>query len=355
MLEVNPKPRPRPRPVWFDVIAKGIINNKNKITVGLVNIDARVDGNILKQLDALHSQVETISIDFDHVDKNFKWEDIFPERIDENGKWGLPKCPNLPMPALQNYGDLNVVMAKVPCGIRDVFGWSLKRQTLMPVEAYVCGAITLAQSILRNQTMFPNTNLILLADKSIGPQSTTGLKAVHTTSKLRMWQLTTYDKIIFIDSNLLLLRSIDHLFVLPQLSAAPNEKTLFNSGLMVIEPSQCMFQRMMNITSKVRSYNGGDQGFLNEIFTWWHRLPAKVNQLTTFRSTGHGNKHELPDDVYTIHYLGLKPWMCYRNYDCNWDIQDHHVFASNSAHGGWWQVMIPCQKSCKLIVNSRRR
>ncbi|KAL5135983.1 UDP-glucuronate:xylan alpha-glucuronosyltransferase 2 [Glycine soja] len=115
MLEVNPKPRPRPRPVWFDVIAKGIINNKNKITVGLVNIDARVDGNILKQLDALHSQVETIYIDFDHVDKNFKWEDIFPERIDENGKWGLPKCPNLPMPALQNYGDLNVVMAKVPC------------------------------------------------------------------------------------------------------------------------------------------------------------------------------------------------------------------------------------------------
>ncbi|KHN03998.1 hypothetical protein glysoja_022684 [Glycine soja] len=128
MLEVNPKPRPRPRPVWFDVIAKGIINNKNKITVGLVNIDARVDGNILKQLDALHSQVETISIDFDHVDKNFKWEDIFPERIDENGKWGLPKCPNLPMPALQNYGDLNVVMAKVPCGIRDVFYDSMPKE-----------------------------------------------------------------------------------------------------------------------------------------------------------------------------------------------------------------------------------
>ncbi|KAG5056103.1 hypothetical protein JHK85_008613 [Glycine max] len=203
MLEVNPKPRPRPRPVWFDVIAKGIINNKNKITVGLVNIDARVDGNILKQLDALHSQVETISIDFDHVDKNFKWEDIFPERIDENGKWGLPKCPNLPMPALQNYGDLNVVMAKVPCGIRD------------------------------------------------------------------------------------------------------------------------------------------------------------VNQLTTFRSTGYGNKHELPDDVYTIHYLGLKPWMCYRDYDCNWDIQDHHVFASNSAHGRWWQVYDSMPKElqayCELTEKMNER
>ncbi|KAH1259325.1 putative UDP-glucuronate:xylan alpha-glucuronosyltransferase 4 [Glycine max] len=147
--------------------------------------------------------------------------------------------------------------------------------------------------------------------------------------------------------------------MLPQLSAAPNEKTLFNSGSMVIEPSQCMFQRMMNMTSKVRSYNGGDQGFLNEIFTWWHRLPAKVNQLTTFRSTGYGNKHELPDDVYTIHYLGLKPWMCYRDYDCNWDIQDHHVFASNSAHGRWWQVYDSMPKElqayCELTEKMNER
>ncbi|KAL5156000.1 putative UDP-glucuronate:xylan alpha-glucuronosyltransferase 4 [Glycine soja] len=456
MLEVDPKPRPRP--AWFDVIAKGIINNKKKIKVGLVNIDARVDGSIFEQLDTLDSQVETISIDFDHVDKNLKWEDIFPEWIDENGKWGQPKCPNLPMPALQNYGDLNVVVAKVPCGIRDVFrlqvnlvvanlavesGWvtkmesdhrkvhvvfvgscgpmveifrcddllmhrpeywvyrpdlrRLKHQTLMPLgscqiapgyaetgkeawridvaltrvpklayvtvlhssEAYVCGAIALAQSILGTQTMFIETDLVLLADNSIGPQSTAGLKAAGwkikriqrilspfakkgaynqwNYSKLRMWQLTTYDKIIFIDSDLLVLRSIHHLFVLPQLSAAPNEKTLFNSGLMVIEPSQCMFQKMMNVTSKVRSYNGGDQGFLNEIFTWWHRLPAKVNQLKTFPSSGHG-MHELPDDVYAVHYLGLKPWMCYRDYDCNWDMQDRHVFASDSAHRRWWQV-----------------
>jgi alpha-N-acetylglucosamine transferase len=39
-----------------------------------------------------------------------------------------------------------------------------------------------------------------------------------------------YDKIIFLDSDLLVLKNIDHFFWYPQLSAAPNDFTLFNSG-----------------------------------------------------------------------------------------------------------------------------
>ncbi|KAK7332970.1 hypothetical protein VNO80_29729 [Phaseolus coccineus] len=449
-VEVDPKPIRSP--TWFDVIGKGL-NNRKKVKVGLVNIDAGEDGDVYEELESLEGKVESVFVDFDHVDGNLKWEEIFPEWIDENGKWGEAKCPNIPMPKLENFEDLNAVVAKVPCGVRDVFRlqvnlvvanlavrsgwvnkmenhhrnvyvvfvgscgpmeeifrcdnllkheqqywlykpdlWTLKQKTLMPVgscqiasdyakpgkeiwrnflgvpklayvsilhssEAYVCGAIALAQSILQANTNFPN-NLLLLVDKSIGPESITALKAAGwkiqrikrifspfakrgaynqwNYSKLRMWQLTTYDKIIFIDSDLVLLSNLDHLFVYPQLSAAPNEKVLFNSGLMVIEPSQCMFRKMMNKTLKVRSYNGGDQGFLNEIFTWWHRLPAKVNQLKSFHSED--EKHEVPEDVYAIHYLGLKPWMCYRDYDCNWDMQNHHIFASDSAHKRWWEV-----------------
>ncbi|KAJ1417111.1 Nucleotide-diphospho-sugar transferase [Sesbania bispinosa] len=461
------------KPAWFDVIAKGI-NSKEKIKVGLVNIDAR---NIYEQLDALHPQIETISVPFDHVNRNLKWEDFFPEWIDENNKWGKPKCPDMPMPTLKNYGDLNVVMAMVPCGkrvgeekgIRDVFrlqvnlvvanlvvesGWltkmesddhrkvyvvfigscgpmveifrcddllmqqgeywvyrpdlkRLKQKILMPVgscqiatsyaqkgkeawrpfmpqlsdsnnninhvpkvayvtvlhssEAYVCGAIALAQSILQAKTrIFQTRDLLLLADKSIGPKSIKGLKAAGwkikyierilspfakkdaynqwNYSKLRIWQLTMYDKIIFIDSDILVLKNLDDFFIYPQLSAAPNELTLFNSGLMIIEPSQCMFVNMMEKTSKVKPYNGGDQGFLNELFTWWHRLPSKLNYMKSYKRQSDNEKHEIPENVYTIHYLGLKPWMCYRDYDCNWDMQDHHVFASDSAHERWWKV-----------------
>ncbi|XP_061338037.1 putative UDP-glucuronate:xylan alpha-glucuronosyltransferase 4 [Gastrolobium bilobum] len=518
VLSVKPKRVPnititlqvdKRKPAWFDVIEKNFDNRR--IMVGLVNIDTtRMDANLYEQLDELHPQVESLSIDFDHVDENLKWKDFFPVWIDEDEKWGKPKCKDLPMPTWEDYRDVNVVVARVPCGkgsgmegVRDVFRlqvnlvvanlavesgrvmkldayepvyvvfigscgpmvdifkcddllfhqlgeyWvykpdlrSLRQKMLMPVgscqiapgyaetgkevwrayisqspatlkynytmrvlrlayvtvlhssEAYVCGAITLAQSILQTEKSILQYNnnytrdLLLLADESIGPKSIRGLKASGwkikriqrilnpfakkgsynewNYSKLRIWQLTMYDKIIFLDSDLLVLKNIDAFFAYPQLSASPNDFTLFNSGLMVIEPSLCMFENSMQKTLKVKPYNGGDQGLVNEIFTWWHRLPRKLNYLKSFQQgKGNDEKHEIPEDLYVIHYLGLKPWMCYRDYDCNWDMKELHVFASDLAHKMWWKVYhnMPkeLQSYCGLIkkmderIKQRRR
>ncbi|KAK7258854.1 hypothetical protein RIF29_24442 [Crotalaria pallida] len=445
---------------WFEVITKGITGT-NKIKVGLVNFNTRVDDNLYQQLDALNRKVEVVSVHFDHVNGSLKWEDFFPEWINEDSKLGSqPKCPEMPMPQLKDYGDVNVVVARVPCGVRDVFrlqvnlvvgnlaaenGWvtelennlrkvyvvfigscgpmveifrcddllmhegeywvyepdlkSLKQQMLMPVgscqiapgysktgkelwrphfqkfayvtilhssEAYVCGAIALAHSIppFEDQN-HPAPDLLLLVDNSIGRDSIRGLKAAGwkikhlqnisnpfaqkdaynnewNYSKLQIWQLTMYEKIIFIDPNVLILKNIENFFAYPQLSAAPDEiETLFNSGFMIIEPSQCMFDDMMQKIYKVQSYNNEDDQdyYLNEIFTWWHRLSWKMNYLKYYkRQRGNNEKREVPKDVYGIHYFGLKPWMCYRDYDCNWDVEDHHIFASDSAHQRWWQV-----------------
>lgn len=168
-------------------------------------------------------------------------------------------------------------------------------------EAYVCGAIALAQSLLQTNT---SKDLILLADNSISPNSIQALKDAGwyvmridrirspfsekgsynewNYSKLRIWQLTMYDKIVFIDADLLVLKNIDQFFALPQLSAAANNKMRFNSGVMIVEPSACLFEELMEKSFELKSYNGGDQGFLNEVFTWWHRLPSRVNYLKIF-------------------------------------------------------------------------
>ena len=66
-------------------------------------------------------------------------------------------------------------------------------------------------------------------------------------------------------------------------------------------------------------------------------MPKKLNQLKSFDGSSN-EKHDIPEDSYTMHYLGLKPWMCYKDYDCNWDMSSHHPFASDSAHKRWWQV-----------------
>lgn len=230
---------------------------------------------------------------------------------------------------------------------------------LHTTENYVCGAIALAQSIIQSNT---TKDLVLLVDHHVSPESLEGLEAAGwkikkfqrvsspysrnntynkwNYSKLRLWQLADYDKVMFIDSDFIVTRSLDEFFVYPGVSAKGNNKNRFNSGLMLLEPSVCTFRSLMERRWVVRSYNGGDQGYLNEMFPWWHRLPNKINHLTYFGSIDDDKDrdHRVPNDVYAIHYLGLKPWWCYRDYDCNWDRPENHKFASDSANNIWWDV-----------------
>ncbi|KAL9264772.1 UDP-glucuronate:xylan alpha-glucuronosyltransferase 1-like protein, partial [Drosera capensis] len=236
---------------------------------------------------------------------------------------------------------------------------------LHSADDYVCGALAAAQSI---RMAGSTRDLVILVDKTISSYHRSGLKAAGwkiriierirnpkaekdtynewNYSKFRLWQLTDYDKIIFIDADLLILRNIDFLFAMPEISATGNNGTLFNSGVMVIEPSLCTFQLLMDHINEIESYNGGDQGYLNEIFTWWHRIPVRMNFLKHFWE---GDTDEIkqtktmlfgaePPILYVLHYLGMKPWLCFRDYDCNWNSDIFQEFASDTAHATWWKV-----------------
>ncbi|XP_020549785.1 putative UDP-glucuronate:xylan alpha-glucuronosyltransferase 5 [Sesamum indicum] len=445
----------RSTPRWYQVVARKM--NRKKIKIGLLHV---ANGSFSEKM-VYEEEVEVVNILFEPVSKEVKWNDLFPEWVDETLPWDSTRCPYIPMPQFDKYDDLDVVVANVPCGegrrgrgrnyddvlrlqvnlmvanllvrsgrknvngiddhkVFAVFGGScgpmweifrcddllwhegkswvyrpdlgkLKQKVLMPVgscqlappiaepgqdgrdkakeayvsvlhssEDYVCGAIALAQSIIRSNS---TKDLILLVDDSISTKSLQGLKAAgwkikHITrirspharsetynewnySKLRIWQLTEYSKLIFIDSDFIVLRNTDEFFIYPQLSAAGNSRYVFNSGFMLVEPSNCTFETLMRQRIKVASYNGGDQGFLNEMFMWWHRWPTKLNFLKDFNLLPNYSMHELiPQDVYALHYLGFKPWMCRQDqdYDCNWDVPENKRFASDSAHRIWRQV-----------------
>nr|GFA34629.1 glycogenin glucosyltransferase [Tanacetum cinerariifolium] len=97
-------------------------------------------------------------------------------------------------------------------------------------------------------------------------------------------------------------------------------------GVMVIGPSNCTFMHFTQRMNAIISYIGGDQGFLNEIFVYWHILPKSVNSFTFFSpnitTEALNIRNRLfpadPPQLYVIHYFGIKPWLCYRDYDCNW-------------------------------------
>ncbi|CAH8260974.1 unnamed protein product [Arabidopsis lyrata] len=236
---------------------------------------------------------------------------------------------------------------------------------LHSAHVYVCGAIAAAQSIRQSGS---TRDLVILVDDNISGYHRSGLEAagwqIRTIqrirnpkaekdaynewnySKFRLWQLTDYDKIIFIDADLLILRNIDFLFSMPEISATGNNGTLFNSGVMVIEPCNCTFQLLMEHINEIESYNGGDQGYLNEVFTWWHRIPKHMNFLKHFwvgdEDDVRRKKTELfgaePPVLYVLHYLGMKPWLCYRDYDCNFNSDIFVEFATDIAHRKWWMV-----------------
>ncbi|KAL0314844.1 UNVERIFIED_CONTAM: UDP-glucuronate:xylan alpha-glucuronosyltransferase 2 [Sesamum angustifolium] len=101
-------------------------------------------------------------------------------------------------------------------------------------ESYVCGAIILAHSLLQTRT---RRDLILLLDTSISeparqalsragwtlrfikrirnPRAEKGSYNEYNYSKFRLWQLTDYDKVLFIDSDVVVFRNLDILFQLP--------------------------------------------------------------------------------------------------------------------------------------------
>ncbi|GAB2279108.1 UDP-glucuronate:xylan alpha-glucuronosyltransferase 1 [Dionaea muscipula] len=255
---------------------------------------------------------------------------------------------------------------------------------LHSADDYVCGALAAAQSI---RMAGSSRDLVILVDETISPYQRSGLEAAGwkikiiqrirnpkaekdaynewNYSKFCLWQLTDYDKIIFIDADLLILRNIDFLFSMPEISATGNNATLFNSGVMVIEPSSCTFQLLMDHINEIESYNGGDQGYLNEIFTWWHRIPGKMNFLKHFwegdaedvRQTKTMLFGAEPPRLYVLHYLGIKPWLCFRDYDCNWNSDFLQEFASDVAHAKWWKVhdAMPAQLQQFCLLRSKQK
>ncbi|EPS69985.1 plant glycogenin-like starch initiation protein 3 [Genlisea aurea] len=241
-------------------------------------------------------------------------------------------------------------------------------------EDYVCGAIVLAQSIIFTNS---SRDLVLLADDAISPDSIRALKLSGwktmriqrmrspfsrnnaynewNYSKLRMWRLIRYKKLLFIDADLIVNRNCDGFFAYPQLTAAGNyQKHLFNSGLMVVEPSECTYRDLVREMMVVESYNGGDQGFLNEMFWWWHRLPAESNYLKVFVDPSDRLHWVNKDTVYAVHYTGLKPWKCLRDEDCNWDFDEFHRYASHSAQRLWINVFRKMPRALRDFCSAKK-
>ncbi|SDF09913.1 glycosyltransferase [Limimaricola pyoseonensis] len=141
--------------------------------------------------------------------------------------------------------------------------------------------------------------------------------AFHTPldnfAKLRLWQLTDYDRVVFLDADTLVLRNIDTLFDYPEFCAAPNvyeslaDFHRMNSGVFTARPDPATFDAMLARLDRPGAFwRRTDQTFLQAFFPDWHGLPVTYNTLQYVWL----NLPELWswEQIKVLHYQYEKPW-----------------------------------------------
>ena len=217
--------------------------------------------------------------------------------------------------------------------------------TLLSTDSYLLGVLLLAKSLREVHAAYP---LLVVCSTAVSKKTKRILSHYHLTclslnnaievdttkynvakgyehwnntlDKLYVFALKEYDKVVFLDSDMMVVRNIDHLFDKPHMAAVVadvfNEPHLrqLNSGMMVIEPKERDFDGMVHlwVSGALQLANVGDQDVIRALFKNWEnqpelRLPQGYNVFyTDCCSLAQPNQVE---PVYVIHFIGpRKPW-----------------------------------------------
>ena len=223
--------------------------------------------------------------------------------------------------------------------------------TFINTDDYLPGVLALKKSLDRFNC--ENDFVILTVKKSLSNEAIKMLKSINCKlktvgeimnpsmngenkgcfnhyTKLRVFEMKEYDKIIFLDADLIILEDIAPLFEAPHMSAVAagslipeNNWVDLNGGFLVIEPSGQLFDEMHRASGYLPSKDGTDQGFLHSFYTDWpikkhlhldHRFNVPLQYLETYcERFGYRFSYVnemLDTNIAVLHYWGpLKPWM----------------------------------------------
>jgi lipopolysaccharide biosynthesis glycosyltransferase len=153
--------------------------------------------------------------------------------------------------------------------------------------------------------------------------------------KLNVFNLICYDKVVYLDADMVICESLQELFQRPHLSAVTAGSLVpcnsswkdLNSGLMVIQPDKELFEEMLSKVSILPSSTKGDQGFLHSFYPKWstwkelhldHKYNIPAQYLDEYASIGfcrfdYEKGIARTDNIAVLHYWGpIKPWQALR-------------------------------------------
>ena len=225
--------------------------------------------------------------------------------------------------------------------------------SVLSTDDYLPGALVLAESLRRVNSQYP---LVLLVPTTLSAHSLGVLKAVgieviqspndiqlddyvansnterghphwnNTLFKLKIVDLCQYEKIVFLDCDMMILRNIDELFSKPHMSCViagrsfpGNEHYVhLGSGLMVVEPREGLLKDLVDIIPDViesaKGKSVGDQDVFQRFYPEWPtcnelHLDETYNMFFPLMSYYMTHTPMRYGDVRIVHFIGKeKPW-----------------------------------------------
>jgi glycogenin glucosyltransferase len=154
-------------------------------------------------------------------------------------------------------------------------------------------------------------------------------------TKIALWRQTQFRKIVYLDADVVALRALDELFDIDApFAAAPDIgwPDAFNSGVMVISPSMGEYWALQTMAATGDSFDGADQGLLNQYFEHrpWQRLKFTYNCTPNAEYQWEPAYRYYKRDISAVHFIGKdKPWSSARS-------SAPGVYGE--LLGRWWQV-----------------
>lgn len=219
--------------------------------------------------------------------------------------------------------------------------------TALTTDSYLPGVLALQRGLRRTKSIYPLLALLsekvskeaeqTLQDNGIAVKRVEKIQApsagsqekshwLETFDKLVVFSLDGYEKVVFIDSDMLILRNLDGLFEKSALSATQagrsypgNESWVdLNSGLMVIEPQESALEKLKGVMPEMieGQKNISDQDVIHACFEWPlsadQVLSESYNVFACYVDYYLKNKGRIlgKEKIKIVHFIGKeKPWM----------------------------------------------
>ncbi|KAF8445159.1 hypothetical protein BGX38DRAFT_1143517 [Terfezia claveryi] len=161
------------------------------------------------------------------------------------------------------------------------------------------------------------------------------LELNETFTKINLWKQTQFNKIVYLDADILPIVPPDELFEIDAAFAASPDigwPDCFNSGVMLLKPSQESYEELLRLVQSGQSFDGADQGLLNTHFEGkWHRLPFTYNCTPSASYQYTPAYRHFGSKVSMVHFIGdSKPWGHRAD---NYDSMSFGEHVQN-----WWNV-----------------